>query len=239
VNPELKKLVELQEVDLVLDRIRSEIDQIPKEIERLKKELEESQNLVEDLKKRLIELQIERKNKELELKAKEEELKKHQTELYMVKTNEAYTALLKEIEEGKKLKSDIEDAVLALLEQEDDLSGQEKIRKEDLAQKKEEVEKQQKELEERLVRLNENLLEVESEEKQKIAGIESRIFERYQKIREKKDGLAVVPIIDGFCGGCNIAVPPELINDVLRAKELVACTNCLRILYLKNLKEEK
>ena len=233
MNAQLKRLIQLQEVDLLLDRIQGEIDQIPKEIDRLKRELEESQASLEDLKKKTTELQIEGKNKELELKTKEEELKKHQSELFTVKTNEAYTALLKEIEESKKLKNDIEDTVLSVMEQEDALLAKQKIKKEEITKKKEEFTKRQKELEEKLQRLNQNLQEVQSEQKQKIDGIESEIFKRYQKIREKKDGVAVVPVSDGFCGGCSIALPPQLINDILRGKELVACRNCLRILYLK------
>lgn len=236
MNEQLKGLIELQEVDLLLDRIRSEIDHIPKEIDRLKTESEQSQASLDELKKKITELQVDKKNEELELKTKEEELKKHQSELFSIKTNEAYTALLKEIEEGKRLKNDIEDTVLAVMEQEDALLAQEKIKKEELAKKKEEVTKQQKELEDKLQRLKQNLQEVQSDQKQKIANIKSEIVKRYQRIREKKDGVAVVPIADRFCGGCSIALPPQVINDVLKGEDLVACRNCLRILYLK---EEK
>jgi len=236
VNEQLKRLIQLQEVDVLLDRIRVEMDEIPKEIERMKREFEEMLSSLDELKKEMTELQLSRKNKELELKAREEELRKHQSELFTVKTNEAYTALLKEIEEAKKSKSAIEDTILSVMEQEDAFLAEEKIRKEDMAKKKEEDTRKQKELEERLERLNQNLEEVQSEQKEKVAGIESKILNRYQKIREKKDGVAVVPIVDGFCGGCNIALPPQLINDVLRGEELVACGSCLRILYLK---EEK
>jgi predicted nucleic acid-binding Zn-ribbon protein len=237
VNEQLKKLVELQEVDLLLDRIRSEMDQIPREIDRLKGEYEQSEASLNELKKKITELQVDRKNKELELRSKEEELTKHQSELFSVKTNEAYTALLKEIEEGKKLKNDIEDTVLAVMEQEDALFTEEKIKKEQLAKRKEEVTKQQGELEDKLQRLRQNLQEVQSEQKQKIDNIKSEIFKRYQRIREKKDGVAVVAVADGFCGGCNIALPPQVINDVLKGEDLVACRNCLRILYLKEKSE--
>lgn len=238
MNEQLKKLIQLQEVDLLLDRILNEMEQIPKEIDRLKREFEESQAALNELKKKVTELQIDRRNKELELKTKEEELKKHQSEIFSVKTNEAYTALLKEIEGGKKLKNDIEDTVLAVMEQEDALLTEEKIRKEELAKNKEEVTQQQKELENKLQRLKQNLQEVQSEQKEKIANINAEIFKRYQRIREKKDGVAVVPVADRFCGGCSIALPPQLINDVLKGEDLVACRNCLRILYLKEKNEE-
>ncbi len=238
MNEQLKKLIQLQEVDLLLDRILNEMEQIPKEIDRLKREFEESQAALNELKKKVTELQIDRRNKELELKTKEEELKKHQSEIFSVKTNEAYTALLKEIEGGKKLKNDIEDTVLAVMEQEDALLTEEKVRKEELAKNKEEVTQQQKELENKLQRLKQNLQEVQSEQKEKIANINAEIFKRYQRIREKKDGVAVVPVADRFCGGCSIALPPQLINDVLKGEDLVACRNCLRILYLKEKNEE-
>ncbi|MFQ5867685.1 MAG: zinc ribbon domain-containing protein [bacterium] len=236
MNEQLKRLIELQEVDSLLDSIRGEIDQIPKEIDRLKTEFEESQASLEELKKNMAQLQVARRNKELELKTTEEELKKHQSELFTIKTNEAYTALLKEIEAEKKLKNEIEDTVLTVMEEEDVLLAKEKIKKEEIAKKKEAVTRGQKELQDKLQRLNQNLQEVESEQKQKIASIGPEIFKSYQRIREKKDGVAVVPIVDGFCGGCSIVLPTQLVNDVLRGEELVACRNCLRILYLK---EEK
>src|SRR5207244_10281573 len=58
-----------------------------------------------------------RKAKELEVADKEAAIKKHQNELNAVKSNEAFKALMHEIDRAKAEKNQIEDAILQLMEE--------------------------------------------------------------------------------------------------------------------------
>ena len=115
----IKLLLGLQEKDLELDRVRAELAAIPAKISGLKGEIQSAKTALEDAKKELTTLQMAKKQKELDLDAQESAVRKHSNELNSVKTNEAYRALVGEIEKAKQEKSVLEDKILQNMEQTD------------------------------------------------------------------------------------------------------------------------
>jgi predicted nucleic acid-binding Zn-ribbon protein len=64
--------------------------------------------------------------------------------------------------------------------------------------------------------------------------IDSQLFKKYLVIKEQhQGGLAVVPVKDAVCHGCNVNLPPQLYNELFRYNSLKFCPNCQRIIYLK------
>jgi len=54
----------------------------------------------------------------------------------------------------------------------------------------------------------------------------------YERIREKKQGLAVVSVERGTCGGCRIAIRAIEMQRARLGQELVFCQSCGRILFV-------
>ncbi|MGB2689080.1 MAG: C4-type zinc ribbon domain-containing protein, partial [Desulfobacterales bacterium] len=64
--------------------------------------------------------------------------------------------------------------------------------------------------------------------------IDSQLFKKYLLIIEQQQGgLAVVPVKDAVCHGCNVNLPPQLYNELFRYDSLKFCPNCHRVIYLK------
>ena len=53
----------------------------------------------------------------------------------------------------------------------------------------------------------------------------------YNHIRSRGKPDAVVPVVSGHCGSCQINLTPGLILEVTKLKSLVTCESCQRILY--------
>jgi predicted nucleic acid-binding Zn-ribbon protein len=72
-------------------------------------------------------------------------------------------------------------------------------------------------------------------EREKVTGlIDSQLFKKYLMIKDQhQGGLAVVPVKDAVCYGCNVNLPPQLYNELFRYDSLKFCPNCQRIIYLK------
>ena len=61
--------------------------------------------------------------------------------------------------------------------------------------------------------------------------IEERLYLSYDKIRNNaRNGLAVVSVKRGACGGCFAVVPPQRQVEIKERKKLIVCENCGRIL---------
>ena len=53
----------------------------------------------------------------------------------------------------------------------------------------------------------------------------------YEKVRDNaRNGLAVVSVKRGACGGCFNVVPPQRQADIREKKKLIVCEHCGRIL---------
>src|SRR5882724_947804 len=119
MNDTIKTLLSLQDRDLELDKLRAEQAAIPGRIAKVEGEIAGAKKALEDAKKEMMDLQLAKKQRELDLDAQETAVRKHSTELNAVKTNEAYRALLGEIDKAKEEKSKLEDQILQIMEQSD------------------------------------------------------------------------------------------------------------------------
>jgi predicted nucleic acid-binding Zn-ribbon protein len=149
-----------------------------------------------------------------------------------VKTNKEYQSLLKEIEDVKIRNSKVEDEMIECLDSMDDaekamasdkneylrLAAQIKSEKEDILQAAEQS--------------KQKLAELENDRKGVSDKIDSGLFKKYDLLKESnKGGLAVVPVKDALCHGCNVNLPPQLYNELYRGDTLKFCPNCQRIIY--------
>lgn len=61
--------------------------------------------------------------------------------------------------------------------------------------------------------------------------VEDRLLKAYTRIRgAAKNGLAVVEIDRGACGGCFNVVPPQRQADIMEKQKIIVCEHCGRIL---------
>ena len=112
MHPELKTVIELQQVDLKIAELTLQIDAAPSQIQTLETQLSDFLHAHEERKVRLSANQKERRELEAEVQAVQGKISKHKDQLYQVKTNEQYRAMLKEIEGEEGNIRTIEDKTL-------------------------------------------------------------------------------------------------------------------------------
>jgi uncharacterized protein len=232
LNASVQQLVDLQNIDLQMDKLQKEMDHIPEIIKKTQEDFEQHRKHTEDLKKELNAIQVDKKNKEIELESKNSATKKHQTELYAVKDNKAYTTLQNEINTLKKDASRIEDEILAILDKIDELNHKLKEGQQHLTKQEELMKQEITKLETRHKVLSDELNIKKQERNKSAENIVPAVLKQYEQIRKKKQGLAIVEIKNNTCSGCHMNITLQLVNEVRKEKEQICCENCLRILYL-------
>jgi predicted nucleic acid-binding Zn-ribbon protein len=229
----IKSLLSIQDRDLEMDRLRSELSSIPKKIAKLKTDIQSNKTALEDAKKEVIQLQMLKKQKELDLEGQEASIRKHSTELNAVKTNEAYRALLGEIDKAKQETSGLEDQILQIMEQIDQAGRVWKEKESGSKAQESGLLKEITDLEARQQELQQALAAKESEREQALSSLSKSLADQYNKLRNGKRGAALVPILKEQCSGCHMKVSQNLINEVRRGQKLVTCESCSRIVYLE------
>ncbi|MBM3249483.1 MAG: hypothetical protein FJZ09_01370 [Candidatus Omnitrophica bacterium] len=233
LKSQIISLVKLQVIDSEIFKLKAEKEAKPAEIRAFEAAFEEKKQNLATLEKKLLDLQKQRKDKELELAAKEEEAKKLQNQLYSLKTNKEYQAMLQEIQNKKADGSVFEDQILVLFDEADKVkteTEQEKLR----LKEEEKVFLQQKNtVEARIKDIDDRLSVLDAQRKQALADIDPKILSQYERILSNRDGLAIVDVKNNSCGGCNMFVPPQVINLIKMYERIITCEICNRILYIE------
>lgn len=231
MNDDLKTLLDLQSIDLVIEKIQSRLEQIPVQIEALKAKIKEGQKAVEDEKQKFTQVQLGKKSKELEAGAQDEAISKHEKSLNSLKSNDAYKAMLGEIEAAKKKKSEIEDEILISMEEADRLVKTIKEVESKTKMDQQAIEGEIKTLEGEIQRLKADLDAELKKRNDFVPQVLPDLLSRYDYIRTKKKSQAIAVISGESCTGCNTNLTQNVINQVKKGKELIICESCSRILY--------
>lgn len=233
LKSQLSVLVQLQTLDSERHKLSDEKSAKPEQIKAIDNAFEQKKAHLAELEKLLLEYQKQRKEKELELATKEEAGKKLQSQLFSLKTNKEYAAMLQQIQDAKADASLIEDKILALFEQADKAKNEVEAEKARLKEEEKVFTAEKKKLEDRVKEIDDRLAQLEAQRKQVIPEVDHKILAQYERILSNRDGLAIVLVSDNACKGCNMSVPPQVINLIRMYERIITCEVCNRMLYVQ------
>lgn len=233
MREDLAQVVDLQDLDLEIAGLQREVQRIPREVADGEQLLNSSRGAWDQARERLAALEQLRRRKERELEDVMAEQRKRQGRLFEIKTNQEYAAVLKEIEGLKERRSKLEDEILGTF---DDIEAAQSVVRDESArfQEREKIFQQERTTKEgELRRLQGELERLQEERRRQANRVEASQLQTYQRLLRSRGGLAVVPVKDGSCLGCHVALTPQTYNELRKGEVFVSCANCQRILYWK------
>lgn len=231
MKEQLALLRELQNIDLELDDIKSEKEEI---VARLKENTGFLDKLVEDLnaqKEELEEIRDLQGQKQQDLEEIKDKLSKSQKRLREVSSNKEYGAVESEIETLKKSAEQTEEELLHLLEVIESTEESIKEKEDKIVQLREGIATDEAEAEKDLAELDDKIKALEERQEEARTEVSRRVIHKYDFIRSRRPGLAIVAARDGHCEGCYMALPPQQFIEIQRGESLEICPSCNRILY--------
>jgi len=234
VKGQMDLLVGLQDRDHALNQLRKEIELGPQRIEEIGRQVETLEEDLEACKGRIQDIQKAQRQIESEVEDSNEHVGKSKGRLLTIKSNKEYQAVLKEIEKGEKANREREDKILACMEEIEGLKQLLKEKGEDLSARREDFEDEKTTVAAKVGQAQEELHEEEKRRAEIVTGIDSDLLQRYEQIKKKHGGLAVVFVENTTCSGCHLNIPPQMYNELQRRDSLKFCPNCERIIYWRD-----
>lgn len=231
MQEQIRMLVELQKVDAVIGEMKRKREETPRHLSELKAGLDDMKADLEKYEADLEELKRDRRTKEGLLQMEIERVHKSEGRLKDIKTQKEYQALLKEVEQGKKLNASREEDILRLTA---DIEEREKVaseKAEAIRIKDEEYAKEKELLEGELAKIDAEFDGERRRWEEISKGVKPNVLKMYQRVSERRTSTSVVPVKNGACTGCHMGMPPQLYNQVQKGNEMIQCPNCHRILY--------
>lgn len=231
MKPELAILIRLQGIDLELNKLDEEKSSVPKYLEDLQERLSAKESELNELNERVTEIQKRKVDVEDEFELENVRFGKSQKKLSSLKTNREYQALQKEINEIKKTNAAREDEILAIMEETSSLQEEIKEKMKQVKQYRKEIKSEKKHVKELQTSLDAKTAALTEERHAVTKDISPDLLAKYNFLKDRRACVAVAAVTDGVCSACNMNIPPQLYNELLRDEKILTCPSCQRLIY--------
>ena len=231
VAQKLEALLKLQSIDCQWDEIKKVRGDLPEEVRDLEDELIGFETRISKFEKEVVSFEEEITNKKIAIKDAEKLIKKYDDQQSNVRNNREFDAISKEMElqqlEIQISEKKIKEAQFKIEQKKKDIASLENT----LAERSKDLANKKNELEVIIAESREEETKLDKERAAAASKIEDRLFYSYDRLRTNAiNGLAIVLVKRGACGGCFNRVPPQRQADIKEKKKLIVCEHCGRIL---------
>ncbi len=86
--------------------------------------------------------------------------------------------------------------------------------------------------------IDRDLKDLLTDKKDLLTGLPENVVCNYNKIFERKRNAVISMINASRCTGCNMVLPPQFCNEIIKGEEVKLCPSCQRlIIYLEDKKQ--
>jgi hypothetical protein len=231
LEEKISLLVQLQECDNRIRDILRKKAEGPRRIGKLREELDAIESKFKAESDRLEMLNTDRRGIEKEIQELDSNIEKSSIKLSNIKSNKEYKAALKELEDLKQNKAITEDRTIQIMEEIEQLEGGRSENDQKRAELRETFERDRTAIEKELEVLEKTLADLETKRAEFHRIIDPDLLKRYLFLSERKEGQAIISVIDGVCQACYMGLPPQKFNELIKGHALMSCPNCNRLIY--------
>lgn len=231
MNPDLGRLIRLQQLETTADDARRKISNHPQRLQTLEERLTAAREALAGVKTRLADAQNRRRTEEKEVSTIQARLTKYKDQLLEVKTNREYQAMLHEIETAQTDIRTREDRILESMLEGDEFGAEVKQSEAGLKGVEKKVAAERQIIEEEVGALQVEMDRAGEARGKLAAEIDRQILVIYEQVAKNRRGIAVAEARDYTCTICSVRLRPQVFNEVRRNDAIIQCDSCRRILY--------
>ena len=230
IAQKLEALLKLQTIDSALDNIKKVRGDLPEEVRDLEDEIIGMETRLSKFQQEIETLDEQISGYKNAKKESEKLITKYKEQQMNVRNNREFEAISKEVElQGIEMEiadKRIKEIDFKVLNKNDEVAGVESA----LFERKKDLEIKQKELEVIIAESEEDEQKSLKDREKAMKIVDARLLKSYEKLRDNaRNGLAVVMVKRGACGGCFSSVPPQRQTDIKDKKKIIVCEHCGRV----------
>ena len=231
MNSDLQHLIQLQDLELAVERLRRRIGDLPAARAALETRVAERTNAVSTVRERLTANRAARHEIEKDLAAVQSRLSKYKDQLMSVKTNKEYQAMQTEIAVAETSVREQEDRLLDRMEETDALTAELKAAEAALKAEQADVAREIQALDAERVTDEQELTRLGEQRVAVAKALPAHALALFEHVARHRKGLALSEAREGHCTQCHVRLRPQVFNEVRRNESLIQCESCSRILY--------
>jgi hypothetical protein len=225
----LTQLLELQRVDDELVALQTEYDGLPGHRERIDAERGACDEQLAAAKQTLEDAEGGLRQAEAALQDQEALLQKLEGQQFQVKSNDAYSALLSEMDRARESISEHETKILEHMEAIERSRGQLAEVQKHVDETHSRLEAERRAIDARDPECTSEIGRFQALRDEVGPDIGRDLLAQYERIKKRRRP-SVILVREERCGGCRVGIPPQAFIEIIRGESIVTCGNCARIL---------
>ncbi len=225
----LTQLLELQRVDDELVSLQTEYDGLPGHRERIEQERSACDEQLAAAKQALQDAEGGLRQAEALLQDQETLLQRLEGQQFQIKSNDAYTTLLREMEHARESISEHETKILEHMDTIEQSRGQLAEAEKQVGETRSRLEAERRAIDARDPECTSEIDRLRALRSEVGPGIGPELLKHYERVAKRRRP-AVILVKEERCGGCRVGIPPQSFIEILRSEMIVTCGNCARIL---------
>jgi uncharacterized protein len=230
----IRRLLDLQEIDLAIDRARARLDalRVGEEVAGAAARATEAETALGQLRLELDDVAREQRRMESDIDSIERKTAAERKRLYdgSVANVKELQSIEHEVTALAQRKTRMEDAVLELMERREELERPLASREADVETARERLAELEGSAARELVQLQGSLAERQGERDTLARSFDPELLELYEDLRRQKKGVGAAALIDGVCQGCHQKLSAVYLAGLKRQTGIRRCEYCRRIL---------
>ncbi len=240
----INALVQLQEIDNEIYRYVQQKDQLANTLNEMRDLVGKMEQSVSDKQTKLKDVERWYEEQQEALHEYNDRMSKIKASLNAVTKTKDYLVRQKELENLRRHKQSKEEEVEKVRDTINDFRDAIQRDQEKIEALRSETEKEGGATWDQVHQLEALIGEISKRREHLLPVIPAATLRRYEQVKSRRDGVAIVEAIDGSCGGCHLALRPQVYNVLLRMESIESCPNCNRFVYvseqtIRNLQERQ
>ena len=237
MKEQIKLLLEVQRHDARIQELENMAKAFPQELEAMQADLRKVEAMLERERTQLKETESWRRQQEEEMKAEEDHLIKAKQKSSQVKNVREHMATERELQSTRERSKAREEEVLKLMGVVEETKKRIAQHEADFNALRDHVTSQEAAARGKIDEAKSQIDAEKTIRDQAAKRCRPDAFKKYAAIRMRR-GLAMVPVKNGTCQGCNMNIPPQVFNMLQRGDSIELCGTCNRIIYWDKLMED-
>ncbi len=231
--PPLLHLIDAQRIDAKVATLEKERMIYPKRLSELETKLDTQARALALIETQVGDKDRERKTLEGNLTLDIVKLKKWESRLVEIRNQREYLALSREVEGQRKQNNETQEKILQLGIEIEALRKQLETARDSFAEQDVDLQTERETIRAKLAEIDSQIAEYNKERAEFLHEVPPALLKRYDQIRQKRGGIALAAAEKGRCTMCNIGLPPQLYNIIIRGETIESCPSCIRLLYYR------
>lgn len=228
--PDVQNLIELQQADREILRLKEEVAALPKRVAAIEERLAGTKAILENAKSAVKADEAARRKHETAIQDLQQKISKYRDQSLDVKTNDQYKALLHEIQFAEQDIRAQEDKILELMVNAETREKNVRAAEAELKEEMAEIEKEKADARQRTAEDEKQLAEWNAKREKTRAGVDPDLLRQYDRVAKYR-GTGLSEARNHKCMACQMMLRPQTYNEVRSGTQVIICDSCQRILY--------